>query len=351
MDARQWLELLAAEPRPAGGSAEGAARARCAARLAGLGYSVSEAPFEYSTAPGRFATPAFGLAWILTIAAAGHVGAHWSPHWAAGLLVLFGGGAFFLARWVTRQGVLSLPFARARGINLVGTRGIAPRVWLVAHLDSKSQPIPILVRALGIAGCALIYWVAIVVGVAGWREPWIWVTAAGILAGLPVVASWVGRRSAGALDNASGVATVMLAAERVAGGVSVGVVLTSAEELGLAGARAFFRALRPPSEGVVLNCDGVDDSGYLKVMYTGGSYPERVARVFGGAARPALLPPGVLVDAVACGEEGWDAVTLSRGTSVSWLRVHSTRDTADRLSGVGIDETATILAAAAQALA
>jgi hypothetical protein len=351
VDARQWLELLAAEPRPAGGAAEGVARARCAAHLAGLGYSVTETPFEYSTAPGRFATPAFGIAWIVAIAVAGHVGAHWSPRWAAGVLVLFGGGGFFLARWITRQGVLSLPFARARGINLVATRGVAPRVWLVAHLDSKSQPIPILVRALGIVGSSLVYWVAIVVGVAGWRQPWIWVTAAGILTGLPVVASWVGSRSPGALDNASGVATVMLAAERVPSGMPVGVVLTSAEELGLAGARAFFRALRPPSDGVVLNCDGVDDSGYLKVMYTGVSRPERVVRVFGGAGVPAPLPPGVLVDAVACTEEGWDAVTLSRGTAASWLRVHSARDTADRLRGVGIDETATILAAAARALA
>jgi hypothetical protein len=351
VDARQWLELLAAEPRPAGGAAEGAARVRCAAHLAGLGYSVTETPFEYSTAPGRFATPAFGFAWILAIAAAGHIGAHWSPRSAAGLLALFGGGAFLLARWLTREGVLSLPFARARGVNLVATRGIAPRVWLVAHLDSKSQPIPILMRALGIVGCVLVFWVAIGAGGAGWETPWIWVTAAGILTGLPVAFSWVGSGSPGALDNASGVATVMLAAERVSGGVSVGVVLTSAEELGLAGARSFFRALRPPSEGVVLNCDGVDDSGYLRVMYTGVWYPERVARVFGGGASVVRLPLGVLVDGVACAEEGWDAVTLSRGTSASWFRVHSTRDTADRLSGVGIDETATILAAAAQALA
>jgi acetylornithine deacetylase/succinyl-diaminopimelate desuccinylase-like protein len=347
------LDVLAVSPRPAGGAAEAAARARCAEYLAGLGFSVSETAFAYSSAPGRFATPGFGIVWIAVIAAAGHIGTHWSHWWAAALLAAVGASLLVAARLITREGVLSLPVAMARGINLVATRGIAPKVWLVAHLDSKSQPIPILVRALGIAGCALIYWVALVVAVAGWRQPWVWVTAAGIMAGLPVALSWVGNRSPGALDNASGVATVMLAAGRIPRGVPVGIVLTSAEELGLAGARAFFRALRPPIDGggVVLNCDGVDDSGYLTVMYSGVSRPERVIRVFGGAARPGPLPPGVLVDAVACREEGWDAVTLSRGTPASWLRVHSARDTADRLTGAGIDSTATVLAAAAQALA
>jgi hypothetical protein len=351
MDARQWLELLAAEPRPAGGAAEARARARCAEHLAQHGFTVTDTAFGYSAAPGRFATPGFGILWIVAIAVGGHFGAHGYPRAAALLLVLFGCGVLFGARGLVREGVTSLPLARASGLNLVATRGIAPRVWLVAHLDSKSQPIPILVRALAITGCSLTWTVAVVVGLVGWTAPWAWVTVVGIAAGLPVVASWVGRASPGALDNASGVATVMLAAGRVPPHVPLGVVLTSAEELGLAGARAFFRALPPPSEGVVLNCDGIDDSGYLTIMHSGVARPERVIRVFGDAARPAPLPPGVLVDAVACSEEGWEAVTLSRGTARTWARIHSVRDTADRLTGAGIDSTATVLAAAAQALA
>jgi Peptidase family M28 len=355
VDARQWLELLATEPRPAGGAAEARARARCADHLAGHGFTVSEVPFQYSAAPGRFATPALGFVWIVAIAGAGHLGAHGHPRWAAVMLAALACLIVPVAWWIARRGVLSLPVARASGVNLVASRGVAPRVWLVAHLDSKSQPIPILVRVLGITGCSLTWMAAFIVGVGGWAAPWlwIWVTLAGVVSGVPVVASWVGQASPGALDNASGVATVLLAATRVPPNVSLGVVLTSAEELGLAGARAFFRALRPPSDktGVVLNCDGIDDSGYLKVMYSGVSRPERVIRVFAGAATPGPLPPGVLVDAVACTEEGWEAVTLSRGTIATWARIHSTRDTADRLTGAGIESTATVLANAAQALA
>ena len=66
-----------------------------------------------------------------------------------------------------------------------------------------------------------------------------------MLTALPVMASVVGARSAGALDNASGVATVLRAVELLARDVAVGVVLTSAEELGLAGARAWAREATP----------------------------------------------------------------------------------------------------------
>jgi Zn-dependent M28 family amino/carboxypeptidase len=199
-------------------------------------------------------------------------------------------------------------------------------------------------------GCVAVWLTAL--GLAASKGPsgwWAWVTLAGVLTGAPVVVSWVGDVSPGALDNASGVAAVMIAAARVPAAVPLGVVLTSAEELGLAGARAWARAAPRPSGGVVLNCDGVDDSGYLKVMYS-GARPERAFRAFAGA-RPGRLPLGVLVDALAFSGAGWDAVTLSRGTVATWGRIHSTRDTADRLTGAGVDSTATALATAAQALA
>jgi hypothetical protein len=351
-DARRWLDLLAAEPRPAGGRAEAEARAHCAAHLSAYGYTVREAGFEYSAAPGRYATPVAGLVWMVAIAAAGHLGYHGRPVGAGGILVVLALGIAAGARWVSREGVLVLPIARARGVNLMATRGGAgPRVWLVAHLDSKSQPIPIVVRALGIMGCAAV-WVATLVlaatqRVGGW---WLWVTVAGVVTGLPVVASWVGQSSPGALDNASGVATVMLAAAQVPSAVPLGIVLTSAEELGLAGARACARSMPRPTDGVVLNCDGVDDSGYLKVMYSGAP-PERAFGAFAGVATAGRLPLGVLVDAVAWSDAGWEAVTLSRGTLSTVARIHSRRDTANRLTGAGIESAATALATAAEALA
>jgi hypothetical protein len=143
---------------------------------------------------------------------------------------------------------------------------------------------------------------------------------------------------------------VLLAAARVPATVPLGVLLTSAEELGLAGARAFCTTTVRPGDGVVLNCDGVDDTGYLTVMYSGPP-PARVIRVFATTANARRLPLGVLVDSVAFTAAGWDAVTISRGTASTVARIHTTRDTADRLTGAGIESAAHALATAAQALA
>ena len=100
------------------------------------------------------------------------------------------------------------------------------------------------------------------------RTAW-WVGVALVLLGSPaVMASVVGARSNGAVDNASGVAAVLAAAVSVRPETMLGVLLPSAEELGLAGARAWARSERP---GTAINCDGVDDAGELTIMYSGAA--------------------------------------------------------------------------------
>jgi hypothetical protein len=247
-----------------------------------------------------------------------------------GMAVVVGGWGW----WMGRYGVLKLPLSRARGINLVATRG-RPTVWLVAHLDSKSQPVPILVRAVAIVVTCGWWLVAIVVaalhGGPGW---WIVLTVVGVLAALPVAASVVGAQSDGAVDNASGVATVLLAAAGVE--KPIGVLLTSAEELGLAGARGWLVGTPP---GVAINCDGVDDRGYLSLMYS-RRRPARLVRAFGGGLRVRRLLPGVLVDGVAFADAGWEVVTVSRGTVATLGRIHRPADRADQMTGVGVEAAA-----------
>ncbi len=354
--ARRHLQRLAQVPRPAGSASESSARAYCADVLGSMGFAVTMVPFDYSAAPGRWATPVGGGASILALAAAGHVGSRGGSLEALiilGMTIAVGGP---LALWTARRGVLTMPFARRSGINLMATRGGAkPPVWLVAHLDSKSQPVPTAVRALGIVLSGAVWMAAVAVALAQWRGLsvmgwWPAIAIAGALAGLPVLASVVGARSPGALDNASGVATVLGAAEMLAGG-PVGVLLTSAEELGLAGARAW-AAVHP--RGLALNCDGVDDVGTLVCMRSGTSARSRaVAAYIAGAARCGAelrvrgLVPGLLVDAVALSDAGWDAATLSRGRWSTLARVHRPGDDLDHLEGAGIDEAARVMAAAA----
>jgi hypothetical protein len=142
------------------------------------------------------------------------------------------------------------------------------------------------------------------------------------------------------------------------------VLVTTAEELGLAGARAWARAHwvgnregDMPAGQVVLNCDGVDDVGSLIGMFTGRA-PRRVLDALAQAARDEgvrygsrRLIPGILVDAVALADAGWEAVTLSRGTMATLARVHTRRDSLQHLRGDGIPEAAAVLARAATNLA
>jgi hypothetical protein len=355
--ARELLAILAAAPRPAGSAAERDARAHCAQFLAALGFAVREEPFEFSAAPGRYATPVGGLCAMLLMGAAGYLG--YLGNSAAAVILLLAGGALVLgaALWIARRGVLDLPLARRHGVNLVATRG-DPELWLVAHLDSKSQPVPIVARAAGVTVCLTAWMLGVVIGVSqlaggelgAW---WPWVGGAGVLAALPVAASTVGARSPGALDNASGVCTVLLAAEMLPPGRTLGVLLTSAEELGLAGARAWAAVHRPRR---AINVDGVDDRGGLRLSYTSRRPRALLAALFAASAaerQPAtagLLIPGVLVDGVALADAGWEAVTVSKGTFRTVARIHTPRDTVHGLEGDGIARTAGVIARALQEL-
>jgi hypothetical protein len=355
--ARRHLAALAAEPRPAGGPAETRAREYCARILRELGFVVREEPFAYSSFPGRFATPAAGVVYILLLAAAGHFG--WRGSAAIALAVLVGGALVIgMAIRLAMRGVLDLPWARRTSVNLVAERG-SPAVWLVAHLDSKSQPVPIGVRAAGITLMTLVMLGALATAaleLAGLsvEEVWPWLLGIGALAAVPVALSVVGERSAGALDNASGVAAVLLAAELLPRDRAVGVLLTSAEELGLAGARAWARA-HPP--GLAINFDGLDDVGALRFWH-GGAAPQRLLELLTTAAhgladRPRIgsVPLGILVDGVALADGGWTVVTLSRGNWRTVARIHTPRDTVAHLTGGGVAEGATVAARAVDGLA
>jgi len=362
------LRGRAAKPRPTGSQVLAAARERCRAELIGLGFETRELPFEFSSFPGRYATPLFGLlASIIVIGAARHAVAKVPSPAAAGLaassfLVLIVAAALLAAAgfWLGTRGVEALPLFRERGVNTEAVRaGATPRVWLCAHLDTKSQPVPSLVRAAGIVMTALGYVfaaaLALFSSVGGRPSPQLWTATVVVtlVAAIPVVLSIVTRRSPGALDNASGVATVIDAARALHDRRDVGVLITDAEELGLAGARIWSRG---KTNAVVLNCDGVDDSGAIVVMFSGRRPSAlldtiaRASRATGATCGARRLIPGVLTDSVAFSGAGLESVTFSRGRWRSLARVHSRRDDLQHLDGTGIAPTAALMAATVREL-
>lgn len=352
------LRALAVGPRPSGSLAAADGRRYASGVLESLGYQVAEKAFEYSAAIGELATPAGGLAVLLVIGAAAGAALGGHPVVALVLLVV---GVLLVAmagRWLARRGILALPIARRRGVNVeANVSGIVPRVWFVAHIDSKSQPVSLMVRAAGIV-LLLVAWLSAAgaaVGEAfagrdlGW---WGSIMAVALIGAIPVIASVVGRRSPGAVDNASGVATVLAAAELCVG-LPVGVLITDAEELGLAGARAWCSSAQG-ERAPILNCDGVDDVGVLTLMWTRprATRLERAVRRAAEEARQPLrvisLIPGVLVDGVAFSDAGWECVTVSRGSIATLRRIHTRRDDLERLTGSGVAIAARVLASAAR---
>lgn len=359
----ELLQAIGAWARPAGSEPERLAREVCARELRDGGFSVVDRPFEYSAFPGLWGTPLVGVMLLL----AGLVVALWRVDTTSGALLgpaiglMMALAAAVVGWWLVRYGGGSMRIMPRRGVNLEASRGV-PNLWLVAHLDTKSQPVSLLVRAAGVlitcvSWCAiLVVCVGILAGVAGGAAvaPLGWIAAVGAI---PLVLSWVSHRGAGAgagaLDNASGVAVVIRASALVDRDISLGVMLSSGEELGLVGARAWLAGRRLPG-GVVINCDGIDDIGTVTctVARDGGVFRSSVEEVVRELAvfpsiRVRRSLPGVLFDAVAFADEGWPAATVSRGTLRSLARVHTRADTLDRIYGTGVEHTARFIAALA----
>jgi hypothetical protein len=349
---------LARGPRPVRSEGEFKARAYAKRTLQQLGFMVRYETFEFSTFPGRFATPVGGGLFALSIVVASWLALSGSDVAViASILVIGVVMTIAYAQWMLRRGVLDFPLLRRSSENLVAERGTQePKVWLVAHLDSKSQPVPSAARVGGVAVLVL----ALLLSVAGLlmtlagapsRMLWLGALIAAVAGALPVLASVVGWESDGALDNASGVAAVLAAAALVGRDVACGVLLTSAEELGLAGARAWTRT---HGASVAVNCDGVDDEGELVIMYNGRIPTDVVSAVRDASSRPTRvrrMPLGLLTDSTAFADAGWRAVTVSHGSLASLRRVHTKRDSLANMSGTSVDDVSVILARAAEALA
>jgi Peptidase family M28 len=238
------------------------------------------------------------------------------------------------------------------GVNLIGVRPRARvAIWLVAHYDSKGQPLSMAARlvaatlaALGglelvgvavrsIMGPLHVGWLAVSLGVAG-------------LTGVLLLATnRATDRSAGAVDNATGVVTVLATVDALPPDAGVGVIFPDAEEYGLVGARALLRErAHLLADTAVVNLDGIDDRGTTIVLvHRRGAVVDRVAAAL-GARRFRWLP--VVVDGAVLGRGSREAVTILRGNWSTARIVHTPLDTAERMTLAGVREVAQRLAAA-----
>lgn len=253
-----------------------------------------------------------------------------------------------------------------------------PHLILVAHYDSKSQRLPLVGRivlfVLAILGSILFALLLIL----SFLSPSL-LTAATIAAllalgsSIPLLFLGVGNRSPGAIDNASGVGMVIELAEKIAetpaihNKIDLEVLITSAEELGVMGARAYVvsnadsLSQKASKAGLyVLNFEGVGVNGDLYLANGRGGDKRPGAAEFVQAIREASSELGVkltrfnlpaaLLDHLPFAEQGYAAVTLLSIGRAS-LYVHTRKDTVERLDSEGFAKAGEVAAGFVERLA
>jgi len=229
------------------------------------------------------------------------------------------------------------------GTNLIAQRPsdrltVRPSVWLVAHYDSKGQPISMAIRLVGFA--------ALVLGLVALAFAAVPAIALLVVALIIVSQNRVTDNSPGAVDNASALIAIFMTIDQLSPGTAVGVVFPDAEEFGLVGTRAL-AADRPDlfADAAVINLDGVDDVGRaMALLHRPGKVGAAVAAAL-GARRARWLP--VIVDGIALAGVSRECVTILKGNWRTMRIVHRPEDDAAR---VRLDGAATVAAGLARVL-
>lgn len=362
IDLKALLGTLA-QPRLSGSDGARQMTSEIRSRFESLGYDVHDYPFRFSTWPGRWALAVIGgLYTIGAFVATGLlIGRHPGVALALLLCILLVAAAIGV---LARPAIAALPWGCVQTANLVAIRpGTRPRYLFMAHRDSKSQPLPLAFRGPAIVLAVITFLVLVVFSTLALIDT-VWlrtsvtsvIGSAAVVSAVMLVFSWVDNRSPGALDNASGVATLIGLAERQAQAGDVGFIITDGEEFGLAGARAIAPHL-PPSHGLI-NLDGIDDEGtYYVVERFGwprktGAAPHLAAAIMTAAEQarePATrrdVPIGLLLDHIPVVRAGTPALTLMRGSLKSLRRVHRPEDSMEAMTGTGVERTVDVLSAA-----
>ena len=234
------------------------------------------------------------------------------------------------------------------GINLIGQRRfdrptaksfkVRPSIWLVAHYDSKGQPISMAIRLIGFAALALGLFTIFLA-----KLPAIVLLA---VAFVIVSQNRVNDNSPGAVDNATSLVAVFMAIDQLGPAAAVGVIFPDAEELGLIGARAL-AADRAAlfADSAVINLDGLDDVGRpTAFLHRPGPIGSAIAEAL--AARQWRWLP-VVVDGIALARVAGECISILKGNGRTMRIIHRPDDTAAR---VRLDGAAIVAAGLARVL-
>ena len=352
-------------PRAVGSTGESKARTYIVEQLSRFGLHVDEEAFQFTLFPAEFlprlVSAVFTVAviivcWIVT--------SH--PIYASLLCMSLLLISLALTRWKRSLEWLYNVGKMHASTNIIGRTNTSSEAILdlifIAHYDSKSQILPIAVRAL----C---YCVA-VVGMIGLtlltilqipfhnRLPslLIWGVGGCICLCLTLLQfNFTQNRSPGAFDNASGVGVLLELAQSLIKSKSAdtefshaNIRLTflspGAEEYGMCGALRWIQRHAHeyhPDRTYVINLDGVGATGKITLITRYGLPPLVTSKRLGRRIRECgaeigidvseiYSPAGVGYDGIPIASRGFETVTLSAGGfGGATMKIHSKRDGID----------------------
>ncbi len=249
-----------------------------------------------------------------------------------------------------------------------------PHLYLVAHYDSKSQIMPILVRiflfAFVIGGGLTFSLLSMIssfpfISLSPFTSSFFnlqsLISILGVsllLASSPLVFLDVGNKSPGAIDNASGVGTVLHLAECIAlredlrDKIDVTILIPSAEEMGLMGAAAYVKhhleTLKQEKEIFILNFDSVGVDGRLCYVDANNKHkPSRLISLVKQTCNEMNIPlshfslVGALMDHISFARAGFDAISFTVSGKASWW-IHTQNDSIEQLHLRGLSEAGNV---------
>ena len=276
--------------------------------------------------------------------------------------------ALFFTQWQKRLEGLYDVGRRHRTENIIAKNGVkrndtTPAFLFIAHYDSKSQVLPIAVRAIcyGIAIIGLVVLTTLMfvrLFTLTWLPDYIVWGIAGITSFclLLLQINLTRNHSPGGFDNASGVG-VMLEVARVvmARGEkkSITFLATGAEEYGMCGALRYIQAHADeydPQNTYVINLDGLGIGDGVNLVTRYGIPPTRTTRALSELFRASgellgipvserYLPIGVGLDSIPIASRGFETVTLTaRGVGRVALKIHSKQDQSELLNAENLQQ-------------
>jgi hypothetical protein len=368
MNSKEGLLKLAGElsiPRTFGSPQEGKTRHLVAGALEKAGWLVEQKPFSaLFTIDTLLPAGISAIAFFILLSTAALPNRPWLSAFS-GLAAL--GLLTFLDRWalsLLRQGIRMTPkdASPIQGTNLIASHPelatSKKTLWLAAHLDSKGQMLPLLVRSIltvtarascTVAALASLAYLLSAHGLILTIQRTAFVLAS--LTSLPLLVNTSERQSPGALDNAGSLALLVEIARKLGedprriGDLQVKLVATSGEEAGCLGALALsLKENQKEERPMVLNLEALGAGqrliiiGSPKAGWKGAGDSPLTDAILSATREQGVsylrlpIAPGFWADHLAFLRAGFEAVTLASLGSGLWT-IHTEADKVENIDG------------------